>query len=74
MTGEEWVHELCQARGIDWSRLTAGERTQITMHIPCTIRCWRVGVSIEVKPGEDCPECGRHVDLMTSWEKIPLEI
>ena len=74
MTGEEWVHKLCQEREIDWSKLTAGQRTQITMLVPCTIRCWRVGGPVDVRPGEDCSECGRHVELLTSWEKIPLDL
>jgi hypothetical protein len=33
-------------------------RLIITREIPCSIRCWRAGVAVSVKPGEKCPECG----------------
>jgi hypothetical protein len=74
MTAEEWVTAFCKARRLDWSKLTGSQRFHIQMSIPCAIRCFRVGVDVDVKPGEVCPECGQKADLPTSWDKIPLEL
>ena len=74
MTAEEWLDAHCKEQGIDWEKLTLGERFKVTMHIPCSIRCFRVGVPVPVAPGEKCDECGKYVPLQTSWEKLPLEI
>ena len=74
MTGKEWMAGYLSQHDIDWDKLTAAERFKLTMLIPCTIRCFRIGDAVDVKPGEDCPECGHEVPLLTSWEKIPLGI
>lgn len=70
MTAEQWVLAYCAEHDLDWDSLTAGEQTRVTMQIPCNIRCWRVGVSIETKPGKACPECGRPVPLPTAWDLV----
>lgn len=56
---QEWLARFCEENGIDWDKLTLGERTQVTMQVPCPIRCWRVGGSVNVAVGEECPECGK---------------
>ncbi len=66
------LEEQLAKHGIDWNKLTPGERFQLTREIPCWLRCWRVGVAIPCKPGDVCPECGKTQDKLTSWEKIPL--
>lgn len=40
-------------RGIPYPDLVAPEEH------PCSIRCWRVGGSVDVPKGSPCPECGR---------------
>lgn len=60
MTGEEWVYRYCQENNIGWETLSMAEQFQLSMLIPCTIRCFRVGVSVSpLKSGEKCPECGK---------------
>ena len=59
MLAGEWVAKFCEAHGLDWEQLTKAERFKVTMQVPCTIRCWRVGGPVEVGPGERCPECGK---------------
>lgn len=58
MTLEEWIAKRCLELGVVWEKLTAVERSQILGGVPCSIRCWRVGVAIDVAPGEVCSECG----------------
>lgn len=59
ITAEEWLTEYCVKRNIDWSKLTKAELFQLSMVVPCTIRCFRVGAAItELRLGEKCPECG----------------
>lgn len=70
VTAEQWLDGYLEANGIDWEKLTKGERLKLTMHIPCNIRCWRVGGPVEVKPGESCPECGLERPLLTVWERL----
>lgn len=71
MTAEEWVARFCEANNLDWDKLTPGERTRVTMRVPCRIRCWRVGVPIpEATPGTVCPECGSPVPVPNIWERI----
>jgi hypothetical protein len=74
MTAEEWLDAFLKARCIDWEKLTPGQRFKITMMIPCSIRCFRVGGAVDVGPGEVCSECGTKQDLPTSWDMIPLEL
>ncbi len=70
MTGEEWVAAFCENNGLDWDQLTKAERFKITMLVPCTIRCFRVGGPVDVARGEQCPECGQVVPTRTAWEHL----
>lgn len=54
-----WLHDFCEEHRIDWDSLSKGEQFQLTMKVPCTIRCFRVGGPVDVVPGEKCPECGK---------------
>lgn len=58
MAFEAWIHDKCRSLDVEWNALTPVERSQIMQGVPCTIRCWRVGVPIDVKDGEKCSECG----------------
>lgn len=55
----EFLKEKCREFGVEWKDLTAGQRFQMAMLVPCTLRCFRVGGAVEVKIGEKCPECGK---------------
>lgn len=70
MTAEEWVAGYLEANELDWDKLTNAEQFRVTMHVPCNIRCFRVGGAVGVKPGEPCPECGKPRPLLTSWERL----
>ena len=72
MTGEEWAARYCEIRGLDWDKLDLPDRRVITRAIPCHIRCWRVGVSVEIPAGEVCPECGRAPSKWDHLENDPL--
>lgn len=68
MTAKEWIANYLEANALDWDKLTKGEQFQITRLVPCNVRCFRVGGAVDVKPGEECPECGNPRPLLTSWE------
>jgi hypothetical protein len=70
VTAEHWLDGYLEANGIDWDKLTKGEQFKITMLVPCSIRCFRVGGAVDVKPGEECPECGKERPLLTVWERL----
>lgn len=72
MTDDEWIGNYCKARGLDWSTLSCVERTRITMFVPCSIRCWRIGGAVDVAPDKPCPECGKinRVHIPTRYELI----
>lgn len=71
---EEWVAELCEREGLDWEALTKAEQFQITMMVPCPIRCFRVGGPVDVEPGERCPGCGKiYVAPPTALERLAGE-
>jgi len=60
ITGEEWLAKYCVDNGIDPNKLSKAERFQLSMEIPCTVRCFRVGGYVNpMEVGEKCPECGR---------------
>jgi hypothetical protein len=56
---EEWLTTYLTRQGIDPSTATDRAIVQAARHIPCSIRCWRIGQPVEVKEGEPCPECGK---------------
>lgn len=70
MLAGEWIAAYCERHGLDWEQLTKGERFGIGMLVPCEIRCFRVGVAIDVKPGEKCPECGKGRPPRTRYERL----
>lgn len=72
MTGEEWVATYCEKFNLKWEELSIPERRRITCSIPCAIRCWRVGVAVEGKPGEPCEECGSPHPIPNAWQRIIL--
>lgn len=59
MTAEAWLTNYCLDHDIDWTKLSKAELFQLSMIVPCTIRCFRIGGSVEVSLGEKCPECGK---------------
>lgn len=71
---KEWLAHLLEKHQIDWDKLTPAQRLMLTRHIPCFIRCWRVGGPVDVKPGEVCSECGQKQVVPTFWEKLPLGV
>jgi hypothetical protein len=67
----EFLKEKCQEFGVKWEDLTAGQRFQMAMLVPCTLRCFRVGGAVDVKLGEKCPECGKlNDDRPTRYQQI----
>jgi hypothetical protein len=48
--GAAWLDAFLDERKIDREKLTKGDWFLLTREIPCTIRCWRIGVPVEV-PG-----------------------
>lgn len=74
LEAREWLGAWLERRGFDWEKLTPAERFLLTREIPCFIRCWRVGVAVDVKPGERCSECGKLCPKPTFWEKLPLPV
>ena len=73
LPAREWLRGFLDHHGIKWDTLTKAQQFLMTREIPCTIRCWRVGGPVDVRPGEECSECGKPVPLKTSWELIPFE-
>jgi hypothetical protein len=71
---DRWLDAYCKSSGITWEKLTAAERFQVTMLVPCTIRCFRVGDVVEVAVGERCPECGTVLQpVMSRYDYINQE-
>jgi hypothetical protein len=65
----KWLEQYAIAKGIDLDALSPAEWFIIAMQVPCAIRCWRVGLSIDVPPNEPCPECGK-VYVYTKWDRL----
>jgi hypothetical protein len=55
----QWIGKYLAKHGIDQQDMSEVEWELLVRLVPCRIRCWRVGVPVEVGPGEECPECGR---------------
>jgi hypothetical protein len=70
VTAEEWIEAYCARHQLDWDQLNISSRNSVMVLIPCSVRCYRVGVAIAVRPGEACPECGFKAPLPTSWDRI----
>lgn len=73
MTPEGWVAKFCDDHGLEWDKLDVADRRAVLRAIPCNVRCWRVGVAVETKPGEPCSECGHPVPLPTAWDRVQGE-
>lgn len=58
----EWLAAFIEAERIDYDALTLAEKALLASIVPCSIRCWRIGMPVDVRPGEKCPECGRYVN------------
>jgi hypothetical protein len=69
-----WLAEFIERNGIKYEELSQSQKFLLMREIPCSIRCWRVGVSIPTRPGQPCDECGKVEPLKTSWEIIPLPV
>ena len=67
---EKWLNAYIERNGIDFRALTKGQLCILSREVPCTIRCWRISLPVDVKPGEVCPECGKLVPPRTAWEKL----
>ena len=65
----EWLEAYAIENKIDLDSLSGGEWFIISTQVPCAIRCWRVGVSIEVEPNQECPECGK-VNVVSPWVSL----
>lgn len=74
LAAREWLAKWLERQGIQWDNLTAAQQFLAAREIPCSIRCWRVGGPVDVKPGDVCPECGQEVPKPTCWEMIPLRV
>jgi hypothetical protein len=73
LAAREWLGKFLEANGIEWEKLSTGQRWRMTSLIPCTVRCWRVGVPVpEAVAGTKCPECGKEIPKLTSWEVLEL--
>jgi len=75
ITGEEWLAKYCVDNDIDPNKLSTAELFQLSMHVPCTVRCFRVGGSVDGEVGEKCPECGRVLKEdpykpKSSWDRL----
>ena len=70
----EWLAEFIEREGIEYDKLSQGQKFMLMHEIPCSIRCFRVGGPVDVRRGEPCPECGAVEPLLTSWEIIPLPV
>lgn len=63
----QWVTAYVKEVGLKTEDLSPAQWFIVAMQVPCAIRCWRVGVSIRVAPGQPCPECGK-VNNATYWD------
>ena len=66
-----WLEERLKENTLQLEDLSAGQRLQLVMQVPCSIRCWRVGVSIEIGSDGLCPECGKDHQF-TFWDRLKL--
>lgn len=69
-----WLETFLARRKITWEKLSTAEQFLMTREIPCSIRCWRVGGAVTVRPGEECPECGKTQPVQTLWEKLDHDL
>lgn len=74
LAARKWLGEWLDKNHIDWDTLSPAQRFLLTREIPCSIRCWRVGGPVTVKPGDPCSECGKVEPKPTFWEHIPLPV
>ena len=64
-----WVAAWADRENVDLEALSPAQWFVVAMKVPCSIRCWRVGVSIEVGRNEVCPECGK-ANAYTQWDRL----
>lgn len=64
-----WIEQWARENSVDLDALSGGQWFVVAMQVPCSIRCWRVGVSIPVGLNEKCPECGK-VNAYTAWDRL----
>lgn len=67
---EAWVNKFLARNGLKPEELTSGDWLAIAHKVPCTIRCWRIGSPVDVKPGNKCPECGKLHPVPTRYERL----
>lgn len=58
-----WLQEWAKEGGHDLESFSPAQWFMAAMKVPCSIRCWRVGVSIEVEANKPCPECGKTYEV-----------
>jgi len=74
LAAREWLAKWLDRHGLVWDTLTKAQQFLLMSEIPCSIRCWRVGGSVDVKPGEVCDECGKTQPKLTFWEQLPFPV
>jgi hypothetical protein len=74
LAAREWLARWLDRNHIKYDSLTQAQKFLLMREIPCSIRCWRVGGPVDVKPGEKCSECGHEEPKPTAWERIPLPV
>lgn len=65
-----WLDAYIEDEGIDRDTLTKADWFLLTRMVPCHIRCYRVGISVAVEPGQPCPECGKMRPELTAWDRL----
>jgi hypothetical protein len=71
---QEWLAGWLERHHVVWDELSPAQRFLLAREIPCSVRCWRVGGPVDVKPGDKCSECGKLEPLPSFWEMIPLPV
>jgi len=64
-----WLEDWARQAQVDLAAFTPAQWFAAAMKVPCSIRCWRVGISVEVGPNEVCPECGK-TNVVTLWDRL----
>jgi len=72
LAAREWLGRWLDQHHIVWDALTAAQQFLLTRQIPCSVRCWRIGGPVDVKPGDPCSECGKIEPKPTFWDRLPL--
>jgi len=66
----KWLDKYTLDNKIERDNLTPAQWFHLVMQVPCSIRCWRIGQPVTVKPGEVCPECGKLQPVPDVWDRL----